>query len=494
MNKYFIIFSTSAALLACGGLLPLAGCGDQVLPGNSPDASGTADIEKGLDQSPQDAGVIDAGKTGPEGGVIPDYGVAPDEEVPDARAAADGQEAPDVSAQDSSPIADAGKPDAPIQAQDAGAGDAGQAPDLGQTKDAGIEDRGADSGQDASEPLDSGPEDASGADAGAIDVTRPDAGKSDAGVPDAGSACPSGMTCVTKFPFSENRDTTKEPAGKLNAYSCKPSANESGPEIVYRVLATEAGFLSAVVYEESGVDVDVHILSSLSAQDCLSRGDVDAHADILPGEYYVVIDTYVASGKAQAGPFRVDIGFYVPSRGPCEMQSGEMARVGDGGSHLKMPATGPLVLEAHLVTQEEPPPYPSTATEKLAEHYQLSQDKTGFVMHRNEVWAPLEGGSFYGAGIGDPKNFPVLDESWYVNMYWTSSARPKSGSRMIIRLPNSDHAVVVAAGYETGPGDLSMIGGTPEESHYFLGTQHGSTVTLGLAQDQGLPFGPRICE
>jgi hypothetical protein len=74
--------------------------------------------------------------------------------------------------------------------------------------------------------------------------------------------------------------------------------------------------------------------------------------------------------------------------------------VGDGGVPLAMPATGPVVKEAHLVTQAEPKPYPSTATEELAEHYALSQTQTGLVMHRSELWAPMEGGSFFGAGIG----------------------------------------------------------------------------------------------
>ena len=170
-----------------------------------------------------------------------------------------------------------------------------------------------------------------------------------------------------------------------------------------------------------------------------------------------------------------------------------MERVNDGGDHLSMPATGPMVMEAHLVTQEEPPPYPTTQTEFLEDHYALSQAATGLVMHRTQKWAPLEGGNFYGAGIGSPTLFPVVDEGWYVNMYWTSSSRPDRGTRMILRLPNSDRAVVVAAGYETGPGDLANIGGTPEEPHFYLGTTHKSVLTLGIASDQQLPFGPRTC-
>jgi hypothetical protein len=81
---------------------------------------------------------------------------------------------------------------------------------------------------------------------------------------------------------------------------------------------------------------------------------------------------------------------------------------------------------------------------------------------------------------------------FHVNMYWTSAARPARGTRMIIQVPGTTRAVVVAAGYETGPGDLAKIGGTPEESHFFLGP-NTTQWTLGIAKDQTLPLGPREC-
>ena len=299
------------------------------------------------------------------------------------------------------------------------------------------------------------------------------------------------MTCVSTFPFGEDRDTSLSTRSSLDHYSCGSTVNESGPEIVYQVTVPTSGFLSAAVQEQAGVDVDVQLLSSLDALACLARGNFHAHADVGPGVYYVVIDTY--GGIANAGAFHVDIGFTVPSQGACAMNTGTMARVGDLGTHLAMPATGNVVLEAHLVTQEEPAPFPSTQTEFLARHEALSQSRTGFVMHRNQPWAPLEGGTFYGCGIGLPSAFPVEHEAWYVNMYWTSADRPAKGTRMILRIPGTSRAVVVAAGYETGPGDLAKIGGTPEETHYYLGP---NTVqwTLGIATDQTLPYGPRVCQ
>ncbi len=311
---------------------------------------------------------------------------------------------------------------------------------------------------------------------------------------DALPLCPPDVTCVDSFPFSDERDTSMEGKSSLTAYTCAPDTDESGPEIVYRVTVPEAGFLSAAVYAEADADIDVHILSALDPASCLSRGDRHASADVPAGDHWIVADTYAVDGVPLSGAFRIDIGFIVPSLGPCDMEVGEMPRVGDGGDHLAMPATGPIVGEAHLVTQDEPKPYPTTATEDLQEHYALSQSVTGLVMYRDQVWAPLEGGGFYGAGIGDPSLFPALDEGWYVNMYWTAAARPERGTRMILRDPNGTRAVVVAAGYETGPGNLAHIGGTPEESHFYLGTHHLDTLQLGLASDPSLPLGPRTCQ
>jgi hypothetical protein len=313
-----------------------------------------------------------------------------------------------------------------------------------------------------------------------------------------GVECPAGVICVSQFPFHHESDTKTAGKSQIDKYVCG-TQNEGGPEIVYRVKLPENGFLSAAVYDAASVDVDVHLLKSFdpaapSGSGCIARGDKHARADVSSGYAWIVADTFVGSSGAQPGAYSIDIGFTVPSHGKCGMAAGEMPRVGDGGNHLAMPATGPIVMEAHLVTQAEPPPYPMTATEELAAHYALSQTTTGFVMARSQVWAPLEGGSHYGAGIGSPTDFPVAHEAWYVNMYWTAQARPKKGTRMILRDPNGARAVVVAAGYETGPGNLAHIGGTPEETHFYMGTTHLSPMKIGIATDQSLPFGPRVCE
>lgn len=36
--------------------------------------------------------------------------------------------------------------------------------------------------------------------------------------------------------------------------------------------------------------------------------------------------------------------------------------------------------------------------------------------------------------------------------------------------------------------------GTPEESHFYLGTENLDILQLGIAVDQALPYGPRVCQ
>jgi len=317
--------------------------------------------------------------------------------------------------------------------------------------------------------------------------------------PDTGEPvtdCPEGLICVESLPYVHNGDTTDSTRREFDFYSCATSTDESGPEVVYRVDLAQAGYLGAAIDDStSGVDIDAHILGSLDAQDCLDRGNSDAGALLQPGYAYVVADTYVSGGVEQAGPYVLTLGLFVPSQGDCALETGWMERVGDGGDSLRMPAEGPMALEAHLVTVEDgygtssSDPWPASIEENIPQHHQLSQDATGFVMSRDQPWAPQESCE-YGQGSYGAK-LPVEDEGWYVNMYW--SDRPDAGTRMILKHEDG-RAVVVAAGYETGPGDLDYIGGTTEEVHSYLGTGHGSSLTLGFAVDQSLPLGPRICE
>lgn len=96
----------------------------------------------------------------------------------------------------------------------------------------------------------------------------------------------------------------------------------------------------------------------------------------------------------------------------------------------------------------------------------------------------------YGQGSTGAK-IPVLDEAWYVNMYW--KPRPEKGTRMLVINPQTGDAVVTSAGYETGPGSNAAIGGAVEEIHKYLGTGHRDVLIMGFAASTNLQLGPIDC-
>ena len=307
--------------------------------------------------------------------------------------------------------------------------------------------------------------------------------------------CPDDIICIDGSPFYDDNNTTAE-TSQWDSYGCSPGTDESGPEVVYRLVLPQPAFVTAVVRGMSGdTDIDVHLLGSLDPADCIDRGHWQASADLDAGTYYVVADTYVSGdGTVNEGVYTLAVSAWTPPLVDCTMQTGTIDRIGDGGAPLAMPATGAIVLEAHLVTVDDgygtdgSGPWPATITESVPEHYLTSEALTGFVMHRTQTWAPQESSQF-GQSASYSK-LPTEDEAWYVNMMWSS--RPAGGTRMILT-DASGRAAVVAAGYETGPGDLSRVGGTVEEVHHWFGTGHLDELTLGFAVDQTLPLGPVVC-
>ena len=60
----------------------------------------------------------------------------------------------------------------------------------------------------------------------------------------------------------------------------------------------------AVTPEPSGADVDLHLLSALRPQTTITRHDKVIHAELQPGRYWLVVDTY---GNANAGAYSLDV-------------------------------------------------------------------------------------------------------------------------------------------------------------------------------------------
>ena len=305
----------------------------------------------------------------------------------------------------------------------------------------------------------------------------------------SGSGCPIVVTNL-KERISGN---TKDGVSKFSSYSCSPGTSEAGPEQSYVFKVDEPGTIIAGVTEPSGGDVDVHILSSFDSGKCLDRGDKGANAHVNAGIYYVVVDTYNGSGNA--GSYNLKITF-LPDSGKCGLDQTNITHV-KSKETIKLPKTGKVVQEAHLVTDHDREIHgknwwPSSFTDGIAEHKAWSEKWTG-INYGND-WCPNgEGGCEYGQG-SVANQVPWKAEAWYVCMYWTSGTRPKAGTRFLVVNPQTGQAVVTAAGYETGPGDTDMLGGAVYEIHKKLGTGHKSTLTFGQMKDQSLEYGPIDCE
>ena len=334
-------------------------------------------------------------------------------------------------------------------------------------------------------------DDAAAEDAAISDAAIPDAAAPDAAPGDAGVECPEGLICVDQFPYHDEGDTSTSESRQFDSYGCAPSVDESGPEVIYRLTLQEDGFLSAAVPDDvPDVDIDLHLLGSLDPGDCIDRGNYQVGAHLTAGTYYLVADTWVTSSLEElSGPYQLDIGFVVPAPGSCTMTTDVVERL--SGDPVTLPTVGAMVLEAHLVTVDDAfaTTWPASQWENIDDHYSLSYSASNLVMARSQPWAPQESCEFGQSASGSP--LPVIDEAWYVNMLW--SPRPPKGTRMILRVPGGGPAVVVAAGYETGPGNTANLGGTTEEAHFYLGTSHLGQLELGFAADQTLPFGPIDC-
>ena len=164
----------------------------------------------------------------------------------------------------------------------------------------------------------------------------------------------------------------------------------------------------------------------------------------------------------------------------------------DGAVFLQTPARGKVAREAHLITVEDAAP--TSATDGLQRHLRRSQERTGHKLVRAKPWANWAQAQPSSKRFGKSSSgkLPVVDEAWYVTLYWRE--KPAPGTRVIVRNPANGRAVVAAAGWETGPASNRRVAGVSEEIHHWLGTSHDAVLDVGFAADASLPLGPIACE
>lgn len=192
-----------------------------------------------------------------------------------------------------------------------------------------------------------------------------------------------------------------------------------------------------------------------------------------------------------------------------------------GRVSVDLPASGKMFGEGHYVTTAdsfpegrdypepmEPQPFssgPVQCNESIDAHLDrsvqlYSQVEPGVTKEElfgdkwAVLWTPQEGGSCGQGSIGD-RQLTLLTpekEMWFFTMYWADAAsKPNPDTRFLLQA--NGRSVVVVAGYETGPGGDTKLGGVTREVHKWLGTNNESMITASLLADQAAPLGPVDC-
>lgn len=109
---------------------------------------------------------------------------------------------------------------------------------------------------------------------------------------------------IDALPFSDVRDTRTAIDDAIDLYDgCAASQDESGREHYYRFEVTAPRRVRAVVVDHGGADIDVHLLGGTTGADCIARDHRQVIADLEPGTYYFVLDSFASGGVAQEGEY-----------------------------------------------------------------------------------------------------------------------------------------------------------------------------------------------
>jgi GDSL-like Lipase/Acylhydrolase family len=119
----------------------------------------------------------------------------------------------------------------------------------------------------------------------------------------AGDGTPDAPWVIDRLPFTDVRDTAVDGRPFVDAYpGCDTTADESGPELWYRLEVVESVRIRAAVLDMEGVDIDVHLVDEAADGDgCIERGDHFVEETLEPGTYHFALDSWVSNGTPLAG-------------------------------------------------------------------------------------------------------------------------------------------------------------------------------------------------
>ncbi|MEZ4226127.1 MAG: MYXO-CTERM sorting domain-containing protein [Polyangiaceae bacterium] len=159
------------------------------------------------------------------------------------------------------------------------------------------------------------------------------------------AAQPDGTTdkpiVIGSLPFVDSRNTAQSLSDVLDGCAASPSTKETGPEYIYQVAITQPGKLTVSVQDDVGVDIDVHLYTSMNTNDCVARDDTTLTTQVDCGTYYVVADTFASASGSYAGQYSLSVTFQ-PTGGSCGSGPPKYAFKGGLGSPCAYPGNQSL--------------------------------------------------------------------------------------------------------------------------------------------------------
>lgn len=119
-----------------------------------------------------------------------------------------------------------------------------------------------------------------------------------------GDGTPADPIRIDDFPFAHSADTQEAPTEEIDAYPPCDDADESGPEVRYRLELDAPTPLRVLVLDDAEVDVDVHIIAADGDGDsCIARGDRRIEGEVPAGSWDIVVDTWGSGADVFAGEY-----------------------------------------------------------------------------------------------------------------------------------------------------------------------------------------------
>ncbi|MBM4776907.1 MAG: SGNH/GDSL hydrolase family protein [Archangiaceae bacterium] len=119
-----------------------------------------------------------------------------------------------------------------------------------------------------------------------------------------GSGLSTDPLVIDTLPFVDVRDTQRDGARSIASYGACSTANEGGPEVIYRLDVNRSMTIRATVISLGTSDIDIHLLrGSVAAANCLNRNDKTITMALMPGTYFLSLDTFVSAGSEKSGEY-----------------------------------------------------------------------------------------------------------------------------------------------------------------------------------------------